>query len=182
MGWLDILAILGFCGLLSLAYKRGVVLEVTEILAILFAGFLGFRLFRPVSEFCHSVLVKGWSVPFLQKASFFTIFIVAFLAVFSVGLTIERRMKEDKVLEKITDQRMGLAVGFFKGAWMIAVILGMLFYFNVVPKRDVPKLRRGVFVSAFTGLRTFIAPTIYVMLPADLAKDFMVKGLGKSGK
>lgn len=182
MGWLDLLTIVIFGSLLSLAYKRGIVLEVTELLAILFAGFLGFRLFRPVSEFCHSVLVKGWSVPFLQKASFFTIFIVAFLLIFSIGLTIERRMKEDKVLEKIVDQRLGLAVGFFKGAWMVTMLLGMLFYFNMVPKRDVPKLRRGVFVSAFTGLRSFVAPTVYVMMPSDLAKDFMVKGLGQSGK
>lgn len=182
MGWLDLLTMFIFGALLSLAYKRGVVLEVTQLLALLLAGFMGFRLFRPLADFCHSVLVKGWSIPFLQKFSFFTIFTVVFLAVFSVGLTIERRMKEEKVIEKLTDQRMGVAVGFFQGAWLVTILLGVIFYGNLVPKREVPKLRRGLVVSAFLGLRSFVAPTIYVMMPSDLAKDFMVKGLGQSGR
>jgi uncharacterized membrane protein required for colicin V production len=182
MTWLDFFAILLFGGLLSLAYNRGIVLEVTELIALLTAGFMGFRLFRPIAGFLHSVLFKGWSLLFLQRSSFFLVFILVFLGVFSIGLTIERRMKEEKQIEKLTDKRMGLAFGFFKGAWMMCLILGMMFYLQLVPAREAPKLKSGPFVSAFLGLRSFVTPTIYLMAPSDLAKDFIKVGLTRSGK
>ena len=180
MTWLDFIALLLFGGLLSLAYARGVVLEITEFVALMVAGFMGFRLFRGMGAFLHGVFFKGWSLPFLQKTSFFLIFIICFLGVFSIGLTLERRMKEEKQIEKLTDKRMGLAVGLFKGAWTMCLILGLLFYLKLVPVRETPKLRRGLIVSAFLGLRSFVAPTIYIMAPSDLAKDFVKVGLTPS--
>lgn len=182
MDWLDFFALILFGGLLSLAYNRGVILEITDFISLLSAGFLGFRLFRPMADFLHGFLFKGWSLLFLQRMSFFVIFIVVFLCIFSVGLTIERRMKEEKQIDKLTDQRMGLVVGFFKGAWMVSLLLGLMFYLELLPTREAPKLRRGAIVSAFLGLRTFVAPTVYFMAPSDLAKDFLAKGLSSSGK
>jgi hypothetical protein len=182
MSWLDFGALLLFIGLCSLAYQRGVVLEITQFVALLVAGLLGFRLFRPIAHFLHGVLFKGWSLTFLQRLSFFTVWIVIFLAIFSAGLTIERRMKEEKVIEKETDKRAGLAVGFFQSAWLVCLILGLFFYFEMVPPRAAPKLRSGPLVSAFLGLHSFAAPTVYIMAPSDLAKDFMKKGYAKSGR
>lgn len=182
MTWLDVMLAILFCGLLSLAYNRGVILEVTDFIALITAGFLGFRLFRPIADFLHGMLFKGWSLLFLQRLSFFTVFIVVFLGIFSLGLTLERRMKEEKVIEKLTDKRMGLAVGFFKGAWLMCLITGAMFYLELVPTREAPKLRRGAIVSAFLGLRTVAAPTVYIMAPSDLAKDFINKGLKSSKK
>lgn len=182
MTWLDFLVIILFGGYLSLAYARGVVLEITEFIALIVAGFLGFRLFRPLGGFLHSVLFKGWSLVFLERLMFTVVFVVVFLGIFSIGLTIERRMKEEKKIEKLTDRRAGLAVGFFKGAWMMCLALGLLFYLELVPVREAPKLRRGPFVSAFLGLRSFAAPTIYLMAPTDLAKKFIKEGLTSSRK
>lgn len=182
MSWLDFLALAVFGGLLSLAYNRGLVLEITDFIALLSAGLLGFRLFRPIADFLHGMLFKGWSLIFLQRLSFFVIFIVVFLCVFSVGLTIERRMKEEKQLDKLTDQRCGLVVGFFKSAWVLCLLLGLMFYLDLVPARQATKLRKGPIVSAFLGLRTFAAPTVYLMAPSDLSKDFIAKGLSSSGK
>jgi uncharacterized membrane protein required for colicin V production len=182
MTWLDFLVIVLFGGYLSLAYARGIVLEITEFIALLAAGFMGFRLFRPLGATMHSVLFKGWSLTFLERFMFTVVFVVVFLGVYSIGLTIERRMKEEKQIDKLTDKRAGMAVGFFKGAWMLCIGLGMLFYFELVPVREIPKLRKGPVVSAFLGLRSFAAPTIYVMLPSDLAKSFIQEGLTTSRK
>lgn len=178
--WLDALSLVIYGGLIYLAYNRGVVLEITEFVAIMVAGFLGFRLFRAIGGGLHSMLFKGWSLPFLQKLSFFTIFIIAFLGVFSIGLTIERRLKEEKQLEKETDRRAGAFIAVFKGAWMTCLIIGLMFYLEIVPVRQIPKLKRGPIVSAFLGLRGVVAPTIYVMAPGDLAKDFIKVGLTPS--
>jgi uncharacterized membrane protein required for colicin V production len=182
MYWLDLMALVCFGGLLSLAYNRGVILEVTEFFALLAAGFLGFRLFRSVGGTLHSVLFKGWSQVFLERVSFFLIFVLVFLGIYSMGLTLERRMKEEKHIEKLTDRRAGLAVGFFKGAWMMCLLLGLMFYLELVPDREAPKLRRGAITSAFLGLRTFAMPTVYLMAPSDLAKSFSQKGLSQSKK
>ena len=178
--WLDALSLLIYGGLVYLAYHRGVVLEITEFLALITAGFLGFRLFRPIGTGLHNVLFKGWSLPFLQKSAFFIVFIIVFLGIFSVGLTIERRMKEEKQIEKETDKRAGAFVGVFKGAWMTCLILGLMFYLEIVPVRQIPKLKRGPVVSAFLGLRIVAAPTVYLMAPGDLAKDFIKVGLDQS--
>lgn len=178
--WLDFMALAIYGGLIYLAYHRGIVLEITEFVAIMAAGFLGFRLFRSIGSGLHSMLFKGWSLPFLQKLSFFTIFIIVFLGVFSIGLTIERRLKEEKQIEKETDRRAGAFVGIFKGAWMTCLLIGLMFYLEIVPVRQIPKLKRGPVVSAFLGLRTVVAPTIYVMAPGDLAKDFIKVGMTTS--
>lgn len=177
MTWLDFGVIIIFGGLLSLAYQRGVVLEITDFFALVLAGLLGFRLFRPIAHSLHSMLFKGWSLTFLERFSFFVIFVVVFLGVFSIGLTIERRMKEEHVIDKLTDKRAGAALGFFKGAWLLCLLLGLFFYLDMVPPREQPKLRRGALVSAFLGLRTFAAPTVYVIAPSDLAKEFINVGL-----
>ncbi len=182
MSWLDVMLAILFCGLLSLAYNRGIILEITDFIALLTAGFLGFRMFRPLADFLHGLLFKGWSLQFLQRLSFFTVFIVIFLAIFSAGLTAERRMKEEKMIDKLTDKRAGLALGFFKGAWLMCLITGALFYLELVPVREAPKLRRGAIVSAFLGLRPVATPTIYLMAPTDLAKDFINTGLKSSKK
>lgn len=180
MTWLDFMVLLVFGGLLSLAYQRGVVLEISDFFALVLAGLLGFRMFRPIAKFLHGMLFKGWSLPFLEKLSFFVVFIVVFLAIFSIGLTIERRMKEEHYIEKLTAQRMGLAVGFFKNAWLVCMLLGLFFYLETVPPRRAPALRRGLVVSAFLGLRSFVAPTVYIIAPSDLAKKFLAQGLKPS--
>lgn len=178
--WLDALSLIIYGGLIYLAYHRGVVLEITEFIAIIVAGLLGFRLFRPIGAGMHNMLFKGWSLSFLQKGAFFTVFIIAFLGVFSIGLTLERRMKEEKQIEKEIDKRAGAFVGIFKAAWMTCLILGLMFYLEIVPIRQIPKLKRGPVVSAFLGLRIIAAPTIYIMAPGDLAKDFIKVGLEPS--
>ena len=180
MTWLDFSVLILFGGLLSLAYQRGVVLEITEFFALIVGGFMGFRLFRGMAEWMHSFLFKGWSLEFLQKASFFAIFIGFFLAVYSAGLTLERRMKEEHYIDKLTDRRAGLVVGFFKGGWMLCLLLGLFFYLEMVPPRNAPTLRRGPVVAAFLGLRTLVAPTVYIMAPSDLAKQYLKVGLGGS--
>lgn len=180
MTWLDLVVAVGFGGLLSLAYNRGIILEITDFVAVMLAGFLSLRMFRALAGGLHSLLFKGWSLGFLEKFSFFLLFVGTFLAVFSVGLTLERRMKEEKVIEKLTDRRLGLAFGVVKNAWLMCLLLGLLFYLDLVPAREAPQLRRGVFVGAFLGLSSFVQPTVYVMAPSDLAKDFMTKGLRPS--
>lgn len=179
MTWLDFGALILFGGLLSLAYHRGVILEITEFLALIAACFMGFRLFRGLSDWMHSLLFKGWSLEFLQKACFFTIFLVVFLAIYSAGLTLERRMKEEHYIDKLTDRRAGLAVGFFKGAWMMCLALGLFFYLDMAPSRTAPSLRRGPIVAAFLGLRPLATPTVYIMAPSDLAEAYLQKGLGR---
>lgn len=179
MTWLDFGALILFGGLLSLAYHRGVVLEITEFFALVLGCTMGFRLFRGLSDWMHSMLFKGWSLDFLQKACFFTIAVVFFLAVYSAGLTLERRMKEEHYIDKLTDKRAGLAVGFFKGAWLMCLLLGLFFYLEMAPSRTAPSLRRGPIVGAFLGLRPLAAPTVYIMAPSDLAKSYLQKGLGR---
>jgi uncharacterized membrane protein required for colicin V production len=178
MTWLDLVTLGAFALFLSLAYKRGVILEVADLLCILVGGFFAFRMFRPISEFLHSSVFSGFSITFLERFSLFVVFIIVCLVVFSVALNFQRKTKEEKVLDRDVDEKLGVAVGFVKACIVIMLGLGFLFYNDAFPSREQRKLKNGAIVSALLGMSGVVRPIVYIVAPSDLAKEFMIKGLG----
>lgn len=179
MSWLDFAIILGFIFFLTLGYKRGLVLEIADLLCIVFGGLLAFRLYRPLAGGLHASAFKGFSLGFLEHACLYTIFFICSLIIFGFGFNLQRRMKEEGTLDKDFDQRVGLILSIFKGTIVLVLAVGLMFYNNAFPQRETNRLKRGPIVSATLGLSTPISPLIYVIAPADLAKDFIENGLSR---
>jgi uncharacterized membrane protein required for colicin V production len=182
MTWLDMVCFVAFVGFMALAHKRGVILEVADILCILLGGTLAFRSFRAISTALHNSVFSGFSLNFLQKSCVFGVFTVAFLVIFAIALSFQRRVKEEKVLDKDVDQRLGLVVGFFKTTLLLSLCVAMLFYNDAFPERELKSLKGGLVVSRLLGLSTAVKPIVYIAAPQDLAKEFMDKGFSTSTK
>lgn len=182
MHWLDF-AVFGMVALfLSLAYKRGVVLEITDLLVFLTGGFLAFRLYRPIANGLHSSVFSGFTISFLERFCLITIFVVTALVVFGGGLHVQRRVKEEKVLDKEVDSRLGLVVGLVKTTLVVVSVLGLLFYNDAFPTHETRKLKRGAIVSMMLSFSGVVKPFIYVIAPSDLADAYIKKGFGPPPK
>ncbi|MCA9779830.1 MAG: CvpA family protein [Candidatus Eremiobacteraeota bacterium] len=177
MTWLDFATLVGAAVMLGVAYKRGVILEIADLAVIMVGGFLAFRLYRPIGGALHSSVFKGFSLGFVEKMVLFTVLIVSGLVIFGVGLNIQRKMKEDKVLDKNVDQYLGLTVGLFKTAILVVTVLGLLFYNEVFPAREISKMKKGPVVNSAIGMQSIIKPVYYIVAPTDLADDFLRTGL-----
>lgn len=182
MTWLDLLSLGAFAGLLVLAHKRGVILEITDLISIVVGGFFAFRTFRPLANGLHGSLFSGFSLGFLQKFCLLTVFIICVMVVFAVGLNFQRRAKEEHFIEKSTDERLGVIVGFFKAIILILLLLGLMFYNDAFPDDDTRQLKKGVVVSRLLGLSDFVKPIVYITAPSDLAEAFMVNGLDPNNR
>lgn len=180
MSWLDVVAFIAYIGLLSLAYRRGFIQECADLLALLAGGFLGFRLFRAIADFLHAGFLSAWNLAFLHKFIFFIIFLSTFLVIYGIGINLERRLNETRVIDKTANCYAGLGLGLFKSAWLVSLLLALFFYLGLVPPRMVVELREGVVVRAFTSLSTAVVPSVYLMAPYDLAEDFMNRGYARS--
>ncbi len=172
MGGFDLLAIVAYIFLVFLAKQRGAIIELTEALALLIGAAISLRMYRGLGAKIQGSLLTGFSVGFVEKTVLLLLFVLLFLVVFSLGLTLQRRLKEEKVLAKEVDERVGIAVGLGKAAWFITLGLGLIFYFDGIPQRDQQSVRNGPIVSLFLGLDTVFSPTISIMAPEDLAKEF----------
>ena len=107
----------------------------------------------------------------------FTVLIVSALVVFGVGLNVQRKIKEEKVLDENVDRYLGLTVGLFKTIVVIVTFLGLLFYNEAFPEREVSKMKKGPVVSTLIGLQFAIKPLYYIVAPSDLADNFLEQGL-----
>lgn len=177
MSWLDFIALGGFATLVSIAYAQGAILEVTQVIALVVGGALSFRMYGRFAEYLHENLFTGWSIGFLNKLCLFGLYGVIFITIFSLGLTLERRAKEEHIIEKTTDRQIGLVLGLFKSVWLVCLLLGLFFYNDMAPKRQAKEMRQGAIVSMFFSARPIVTPTVYIMAPTDLAKDFVRVGL-----
>lgn len=180
MSWMDLAALFFIGVFISLGYKRGIVLEITDFVAITLGGFMGFRLFEPISNLLFDRFFSGWSHNFLDRLIFFFLFSVTFLLVFSFGFHAQRKLKEDKKLEKEVDMKAGALLGAFKGVWLVVLCMGLFFYVDAVSPRERKKLKRGAVVRVLSGLATPISPFIYFMAPSKYAKDYLAYGLGNA--
>ena len=178
MTWLDFATFCGIALMLGLAYKRGIILELTDLVVIFVGGTLAFRLYQPVGSALHSSFLSGFSQNFVEKFILFTILIVSFLVIFGIGLNVQRRVKEEKTLDQNVDQYIGLVVGIPKTVIVVVSVLGLMFYNNLFPARETVKLRKGPIVSAVVGMKFVVQPVYYIVAPADLADDFLEAGLG----
>ena len=180
MTWLDFVTLFLFIFFVSLAYKRGVVLELADLACITIGGLFAFRLMRPISNFLHNGPFSGFSMTFLERFTVVVVFVTVSLILFSIGFTVQRRAKEEKYLEKDVDEKLGLVVGVLKATVVIILGLGVLFYNEAFPVREHKELKGGAVVSKFLGMSGVVSPLIYIVAPSDLAKNFINKGLGPS--
>ena len=180
MSWMDLMALFFIGVFTTLGYKRGIVLEITDFVAITLGGFMGFRLFEPISNVLFTRFFSGWNHNFLDRLLFFGLFTTTFLLVFSFGFHFQRKLKEDKKLEKEMDQKLGALIGAFKAVWLVTLCVGLFFYVDAVSPRHRKKLKRGMVIRMLSGLKLPISPFVYFMAPSKYAKDYLAYGLGNA--
>lgn len=183
MSWLDFLALGGFAALVSIAYAQGAILEITQVLALIVGGAVSFRMYGPFASYLHENWFTGWSIGFLNKLCLFGFYGGVFITIFSLGLTLERRAKEEKIVDKTVDRQIGAVLGLFKGIWLVCLLLGLFFFLELAHERQAKQVRKGPIVSMFLSARPLVTPTVYIMAPSDLAKEYIRVGLmGKEPK
>ena len=180
MTWLDLFCLGLFGGSIYLATKRGIILEVTDFFILMVGGFISFRSYRTMGKLLHGSFFSKFNLEFLERFCLIGVFTVIFLVTFAFALNFQRKVNEDKKLDKELDIRMAIAFGFFKTILFIQLFLGFMFYNDAFPRRETKKLKRGPVVSAFLGVSAFAKPVIYIITPSDIAKEFCNKGLGRS--
>lgn len=180
MTWLDLVCMGLFGGSIYLATKRGIILEVTDFFILMVGGFISFRSYRAMGNLLHSTFFGKFSLVFLQRFCLIGVFTVIFLVTFAVALNFQRKVNEDKKLDKDLDVRMAIGFSFFKTILFIQLFLGFMFYNDAFPRRETKRLKRGPVVSALLGLSAFAKPVVYITTPLDIAKEFCNKGMGRS--
>lgn len=180
MTWLDLVCIVAFVGSIVLAGKRGIILEVTDFVVLFVGGFFAFRSYRVLAKMMKGSIFSSFSEGFLEKFCLFTVFTICFLVIFGAALNFQRKVNEEKRIDKDVDARLAMAFGFFKTVLLIQLFLGTIFYNEAFSQRDTALLKRGPVVSLFLGMSSFSKPLVYIIAPYDVAKGFFTKGMGRS--
>lgn len=182
MTWLDLFCLGLLIGSVYLASKRGIILELTDVFVLIVGGLISFRSYRSMASLAHKSFFASFNLLFLERFILIGTFITIFLVTFAFALNFQRKVNEDKKLDKELDARMAMGFGFFKTVLFIQLFLGFLFYNNAFPVRETRKLKRGPVVTMFLNLSAFAKPVIYIITPLDIAKEFCDKGLSTSVK
>ena len=129
MNTLDIilLVILGF-GAIS-GFRKGFIMEIVSILALIVAVIGAFKLLREGMEFLQENFeLSGKLLPYL---TFIIIFIAIVIIVNLIGKAVKKML--DMTLLGSFDNLAGAIIGIFKWAFGISVLLWIFNYFQINP-------------------------------------------------
>lgn len=180
MVWLDFLLIGVIFGVSFLGYKRGFIIALTEISVVIFSLAISMRLYRPLSGFFQRTFLGGWSELWTERLGFWLVFVPIALGIFTAGFHTDRIMREQERVSKEVHQWLGVMVGVVEALMLSCLFTAWLNQSEVMISRERPKFRRAPVVQLVRGLNGIFQPVVYIVAPADLAKDFIAKGMKKN--
>ena len=171
MHWIDIicLMVIGFGS--AAAYKRGLVLEMTDWTIGLVAGLAAFRGFRPFGGFIHR-MIPGWPEPTSQSIAFWFLLLFVGIMVLSAGLHIDRATREyDRIPPEVRNYG-GLAVGFVKCLVIASLLCAYLPYSDGLTSAEKNGVRRAMSAGVLRSLSAPINVIVSIVAPDDIARKY----------
>jgi membrane protein required for colicin V production len=153
MNWVDIVIIVLLGGAVAVGFRKGLVQEIVGIIALV-AAFFAALLFHPAAV---GALVRAFPripVAAAPTIGFVAMFLAAFGAITLAGWLLAKIVKATPL--DFADKIGGMAVGLFKGALVISILL-MLLALVPLPKEVAARMDRS---AAIRSVRK-VAPWVY---------------------
>lgn len=120
----DLFFLLSFIAFFKIGYERGVIAEISDIVALLIAIILVFNLTEPITNILIS-LIKVENKPFLSMAVGFFIFFVSIFITLAIGYGLELYSKTNETINSTNKLIGGLLsmIKIFLLWWAIFLII-----------------------------------------------------------
>ncbi|MBI3925097.1 MAG: CvpA family protein [Armatimonadetes bacterium] len=160
-------------GLLTYAgYKRGLVPEIFDIVAIIGSLTAALRLYGPFGAALKSSILTAFSDPWAYGMAFFMIWIPVALILFTLGLHVDRVTKDEERIPQVVREWGGLAVALGKSVMLGCLFLGFLGMTPQLTVRDRTSFRTAPVVQAFRNFTPIFYPLVDMMAPQSTARRF----------
>ncbi|MDI6739171.1 MAG: CvpA family protein [Candidatus Edwardsbacteria bacterium] len=153
MNWVDIVIIVLLCAAVAMGFKKGLVQEIVGIAALVAAFFFALLFHKAAA----GALLKTFSkipVSIAPTIGFVIMFMAAFLAITLAGWLLAKIIKATPL--DFADKIGGMAVGLFKGALVISILL-MLLALVPLPKEVANKMDKSASIRSIRK----VAPWVY---------------------
>ncbi len=153
MNWVDIVIIVLLGAAVLLGFRKGLVQEIVGIIALVVAFFAAL-LFHPAAAGALSAVFPKLPAGIAPTIGFISMFLAAFLAITLAGWLLTKVIKASPL--DFADKLGGMALGLFKGALVISILL-MLLALVPLPREVTAKMDKS---AAIRSVRR-VAPWVY---------------------
>ena len=153
MNWVDIVIIVLLGAAVLLGFRKGLVQEIVGIIALVAAFFFALLAHRAAAGGLLKTFPK-LPVAVAPTAGFIIMFLAAFAAITLLGWLMAKIIKASPL--DFADKLGGMAIGLFKGALAISILL-MLLALIPLPREVTQKMDRS---AAIRSIRK-VAPWVY---------------------
>lgn len=176
MNWFDIFSILFLCVVVYVGSKRGLILELFDMIVLILGLGLTFNLYSYLARFILSFL--PWNKTFCAWFSFFVIFIIIAGILIFVSLLLDKTLKLAVVLKQLNAYG-GLIIALIKSIFMLVIIL-VLILTMPIKKEDKKMIFNS---SAGKIVWSFYGPVkgVYDIVNPTFVSDYIDKAIKDSG-
>lgn len=170
--WADFFLVLLVAVLTWAGYKRGVVAELFDVLAIVGSLTLSLRLYSPLGDFLLGNILSAFTETWAYGIAFFLLWVPSALAIFCLGLHLDRITKDHDRIPKPVREWCGVLAGFGKSVLLGCLLIGLFAQTSFVGKRDLVAFRTAPVVQIFRGIGPAFQPVVTVMAPPAMARRY----------
>lgn len=153
MNWIDITIAILLALAAGVGFKKGLVQEIVGIIALVAAFFLALAMHQAAGGLIAKLIP---SIPkhIVPTVGFVALFLAVFLGITVIGWLLSKLIKATPL--DLADKIGGMAVGLFKGALMISILL-LLLALLPLPRGVNDKLDRSGMIRSIRK----VAPLVY---------------------
>ena len=153
MNWIDITIIILLALAVGVGFKKGLVQEIVGIIALVAAFFLALVMHKAAAGLIVR-LVPSIPKHIVPTVGFIVLFLAVFLGITVIGWLLSKLIKATPL--DLADKIGGMAVGLFKGALMISILL-LLLALLPLPREVNARLDRSGMIRSIRK----VAPLVY---------------------
>ncbi len=161
-------------------YKRGLVLELGDIFALLFGFVLAYRIRAPLSKALYSGVLSAWGEDWVRGFVFLLVFIPVAGAILTAGFHLDRTSREHDRIPREVSETLGILVAIPKYLILACLITAWFNQSSMVTSRLRPALRKGPLVQTIRTLNPMAQALVSIAMPSDEADEFIKKGIKKN--
>lgn len=166
MTWVDVLLVVGLGILVYSASRRGMILELGDLVVAVASLAATWHLYRRLA---HVFVQKfNWQQGFSNVMAFWIVFVPIAVIVYVIVLAVDRAVNDGNFVK--TNKVLGFFVGIPKAMlvlWIMLLVCGML---NTSAARRAP-FEQSALIRALSMLNGPIESAVSLLAPADVAHD-----------
>ncbi|MCS7165561.1 MAG: CvpA family protein [Candidatus Calescibacterium sp.] len=164
---IDIIFTLSLIFLFRIGYERGLIAEITDLIALLISIVIAFALTEPLGSLINS-MVKIKDQSLINFITGITIFFLTFISILAIGYSLEIYSKRNEILEK-SAKLLGGITGLIKGIvfWWKIFLMITIFPTQGYFKDFIKSSYSYTFVSSLNPLMLSLMKYVF---PANINK------------